>query len=165
MPLNLLKIYNQRLDIAGMNDNQRTQSLRGVFNRDIENNMMFRFKGKQINPTKGSEEPTERLFHHLTTGVIDEKTKKREFEIRRSERLHWLRHHIEERKQEGMLVFSVKEPDGIRTYILDEPENYVIVLEPYRDKTEYYLLTAYYLDGRNPEKMRRKYGRKLADLI
>lgn len=44
--------------------------------------------------------------------------------------------------------FSVEEPDGIRTYIWDKDEDYVIVLEPLRNKDEYYLLTAITLRGK-----------------
>jgi hypothetical protein len=38
MPLNLIKKYNQHLDIGGFNEAQRRQSLMGVFNQDIVNN-------------------------------------------------------------------------------------------------------------------------------
>lgn len=165
MPFNLLKVYNQLLEFMGMNVHQRTHSLKGVFQRDIQNNNVFRFRGKRINPTQGEQEPMERLFIHLTTEVFDPETKHREFEQRRSERLHWIRHHVEEKNNTGMLVFSVRELGQIRTYIHDVDENYVIVLESYRDQTEYYLLTAYYLDGRNPEKMRNKYKRRLPGVI
>lgn len=165
MPFNLLKVYNQLLELLGMNEHQRIQSLRGVFQRDIGSNNEFRFRGKMINPTRGEEEPMDRLFKHLTTEVVDQATRHREFEMRRSERLHWLKYHIEERKNAGMLVFSVQEPEGIRTYILDDDENYVIVLEPYKSQTEYYLLTAYYLDGRNPKKIKAKYKRRLPEVV
>lgn len=51
-----------------------------------------------------------------------------------------------------MLVFSVKEPEGIRTYIYDKDEKYVIILEPLRNGTQYYLLTTYYLTGKDAHK-------------
>ncbi|HCZ35568.1 MAG TPA: hypothetical protein DHV26_06525 [Cytophagales bacterium] len=165
MPLNMLKVYNHLLEFTGMSSQMRTQSLLGVFKRDIENNNAFRFRGKRINPTKGEDEPMERLFKHLTTEITDQATRLREFEQRRSERLHWIRHHVEEKKNQGMLVFSVEELGQVRTYILDSDESYVIVLESFRNKTEYYLLTAYYLDGRNPYKMKNKYKRRLPDVI
>lgn len=67
MPLNLLKVYNHLLELMGLNPHQRNQSLQGVFQRDIANNPAFRFRGKQINPTKGNEPPMSVLFKHLTT--------------------------------------------------------------------------------------------------
>jgi hypothetical protein len=83
--------------------------------------------------------------------------------MNRSVRLHWIRFHIEERKKDDMLHFSVQEPEGVRTYIYDIIEKYVIVLEPLRNNGEYYLLSAYYLTGKDAQrdKILRKYRRKL----
>jgi len=66
-----------------------------------------------------------------------------------------------------MFVFSIAEPDGTRTYIYDKDEEYVIVLEPMRKKNEYYLLTAYYLEGKDKAraKMMKKYKKRLSDVI
>ncbi|MFN7911253.1 MAG: hypothetical protein ACK5QC_05480 [Bacteroidota bacterium] len=164
MAFNLLKKYNQLLELNAYSLHQCQETLKKIFARDIEQNGNFHFRGKKINPVKGEPIPMQTLFTHLTTVIIDQKTRKREYEPRRSERLHWLKHHVEEKKQAGMLVFSCKDPDGIRTYILDEEEAYVIILAPYRDGTEYYLLTAYYLNGRNPEKIKKKYKRRLLEI-
>lgn len=168
MPLNLLKVYNSVLELAALNELQRTKSLRGIFRRDIEENSNFEFRAKQIKPTTADgEDSMERLFRHLTTCITDKATQHREFEMARSMRLHWIRHHVEERKQDNMYVFSVDEPrSGIRTYIYDKDENYVIVLEPLRNGTDYYLLTAYYLEGKDAarDKMMRKYKRRLPEI-
>jgi len=109
----------------------------------------------------------ETLYNHLTTAMVDKITRRREFDIHRSLRLHWVKHHIEEKKSDNMLCFSVKEPEGVRTYIYDVDEKYVIILEPYRNKTEYYLLTAYHLTGKDAQrdKIIKKYKRKLNEVI
>ena len=62
-----------------------------------------------------------------------------------------------------MFLFSVKEPEGIRTYYYDADEKYVIVLEPLRCGDAYYLLTAYYIKGKDEKrnKIEKKYKRKL----
>ncbi|MDR1975067.1 MAG: hypothetical protein LBQ31_10450 [Bacteroidales bacterium] len=167
MPLNLLKIYNQLLELAYMNEFQREKSLKGIFERDITNNLNFVFQSKKLNPTPADgQDSMERLFTHLTTVITDKSVKKRAFDMARSIRLHWLKYHVEENKKENMLVFSVAEPDGTRTYIYDKDEYYVIVLEPMRKKNEYYLLTAYYLEGKDKarDKMMKKYKRRLADV-
>ena len=118
MPLNLLKKYNELLELAALNDFQRQKSLQGIFNRDIKDNLDFKFQHKQINPTPADGiDSMERLFAHLTTVIIDKSANKREFDLARSVRLHWLRHHLEERKKHDMYIFSVREPYGIRTYI------------------------------------------------
>jgi len=170
MPLNLLKTYNHLLEIASMNEFQRTNSLKAVFARDITNNPDFSFRTKKINPTPADgQNSMERLFMHLTTTIVDKNTNKREFEMERSVRLHWIRHHIEERKKDNMCIFSVKEPNGIRTYIYDIDESYVIVLEPMRDlkKNEYALLTAYYEKGKDKKrsKIMNKYKERLPDVL
>lgn len=168
MPLNLLKKYNQLLDISSYNEFQRKKSLKGVFDRDITNNTNFAFQTKQIHPTPADgQDAIERLFTHLTTVIIDKSTNKREFDMARSIRLHWIRFHIEEYKKDNMLVFSVEEPNGTRTYIYDKAEKYVIVLEPMRKKHEYYLLSAYYVEGKDTarDKMTKKYKRKLPNVL
>ena len=164
MPHNLLKVYNQLLDVLAYSPAQREQSLKGVFNRDIANNQSFCFRAKKINPTPADGEDTmERLFRHLTTVITDKSTKHREFDLQRSIRLHWIKYHIDENKKDNMLVFSAQEKNGIRTYVYDIDEQYVVVLEPMREKDEFYLLTAYYLDGKDRarDKMMKKYNRRI----
>jgi len=170
MPLNLLKKYNDLLDILAMSGLQRSESLKGVFCRDIADNPNFTFRTKQINPTPAEgQDAMERLFKHLTTVITDKSINKREFDMERSIRLHWIKHHIEEKKVDNICVFSVKEPVGIRTYIYDIDERYVIVLEPMRDlkKNEYALLTAYHEGGKDKErsKIMKKYQRRLPDVL
>ena len=59
-------------------------------------------------------------------------------------------------------VFSVLEPEGMRTYIYDKKEKYIIVLQPsrYIERLEYYLLTAYPLRGGDARKIENKQKRK-----
>jgi hypothetical protein len=168
MPLNLLKSYNRLLELYAMDEFQRKKSLKGVFDRDITNNPTFAFRAKRINPTPADgQDSMERLFTHLTTVITDKSISKREFDMARSMRLHWVKYHVEERKRDNMLVFSVAEPDGTKTYIYDKDEKYVIVLWPTRKKNEYYLLTAYYVEGKDAarDKMMKKYKRKLPDVL
>lgn len=168
MPFNLLKRYNELLDITGMSPNSRNVSLRGVFDRDITSNANFKFKTKHITPTPlDGEIKMETLYHHLTTVIVDEKTRKREYDMHRSQRLHWVKYHIDEKKKDNILVYSVKEPDGNRTYIYDRDEKYVVVLEPLRNKDEYYLLSAYYVRGKDAKrnKFEKKYKRRLTELL
>lgn len=168
MPTNLLKEYNQLLELNSLTEQQRKASLMGVFNRDIANNPNFSFRRKKLNPTPAAGQDTmARLFTHLTTVIVDKETKHREYDGARSARLHWIRFHIEDRKKDEMLIFSVEEPEGARTYIYDKIEEYVIVLEPMRHVGEYYLLSAYHLEGKDKarNKMLKKYKRRLPDLL
>ena len=167
MPFNKLMIYNQLLNIVGMGERERSDSLKGIFKRDFEEQIPV-FCDKNIHPTPKEDGaiPMETLFRHLTTEMIDKVTRERVFEIDRSMRLHWVRYHLGQKKSNNMLLFSVKEPEGIRTYYYDADEKYVIVLEPLRCGDAYYLLSAYYIKGKDAQrnKIEKKYKRKLDKL-
>lgn len=174
MPLNLIKTYPQLLEIAHMNEGQRNQSLQGVFRRDVVNNANFKFGGKQIRPTKQEGElPMQTLFRHLTTREDKDKKGKRlgtrSFEMVRSVRLHWIKYHIDGLKKDHVEVFSyedrINRKDIIRTYIYDMDEEYVIILEPQRSGTDYYLLTAYHLNEPGGRKQIEKKKKKKLDDI
>lgn len=164
MPFNQLKKYNQLLELNSYTEKQRIVCLRQIYDRDIVPEKKIIFRGKSLNPTPHENKiDLDRHFFHLTTKTIDEKTKQRDYDKDRCERLHWVKFHIEERRTENVLVFSVKESTGIRTYIYDIVEKYVIVLEPLRKVHEYYLLTAYLVQGKDKarDKFLKKYKRKL----
>jgi len=174
MDFNILKVYPQLLDLAYLTVYQRNVSLKSVFKRDIEENPTLNFRRKFIRPIKKEGQvPMDNLLHHLTTREDkDEKGKKtgsRSFEMARSQRLHWVKYHLEEKKKDNMDVFSYKDRiDGknrIRTYIYDMEQEYVIILEPQRSGLDYYLLTAYYLNepgGKNQIQSKQK--KKLSDI-
>lgn len=176
MPLNLTKVYNNVLDLEFMAEKDRTKSLMKIFDRDIANNDLFQFREKIIRPIKVDGKPAlDILFNHLTcSSVLNRDNHGREFksrsifDIKRSQRLHWIWHHIQEKDE--IRIFSVNErvngKDVIRTYLWDVLQDYVIVLEPFRETKDYYLLTAYYLEkelgGINA--MKKRYKRKLDDI-
>lgn len=155
MDFNIMRVYPELLDLAYMTIQQRNESLKGIFRRDIEDNPKFEFRGKCIRPIKKEGQVSmDVLLNHLTTKEdIDEKGNKtgsRSFEMARSQRLHWVKFHIVESNPVKIDVFSYQDrvngKSVIRTYIYDMEQEYVIILEPQRSKTDYYLLTAYYLN-------------------
>ncbi len=176
MPLNLTKKYNKLLELVHLNEKERLASLHNIFNRDIVNNPHFKFREKMIRPIMKDGLPAlDILFKHLTYRSIektDEKGKKynsREvFDFKRSERLHWIWHHIQEK--EDIKIFSVndrvKGRNKIRTYLFDEKESYVIILEPFRRTNDYYLLSAYYLQKEygGIKTIQKKYRRRLNEV-
>jgi hypothetical protein len=176
MPLNLLKKYPDLLEIGDLSSPDRTKSLKGVFNRDIEDNPNLKFRTKTIRPIKGDEPAMQLLFRHLTTEEIEEEDengtvyKRRVFEIHRSVRLHWVRFHIDEKLKEAVSVFSTEERINgrrtYRTYIYDYKQKYVIVMEPQRSGQDYYLLSAFYLNRSYGEKMiKQKMKNQLPSLL
>ena len=178
MPLNLIKKYSAHLEIGHFNPYERDKSLRLIFDRDIANNDSFKFRSKIIRPLKKEGEPSmDVLFDHLTreskyeTDKNGKKIKQRKnFDFERSKRLHWVLHHIEEKSRGLIEVFShldrIKGKSVIRTYIYDKAEQYVVILEPQRSQTDYYLLSAYYLKEElgGPKQIENKLKRKMPEV-
>lgn len=161
--LNIIKKYPDLLDLIGLSEEERKKDLLSIFKRDIEDNPDFSFRDRRIYPIKAQgEADMGRLFKHLTCEEVQvedengEKYPKRIFEMERSKRLHWIKHHINEIVPENLDVFTVEDRDAKKrkvrkTYIYDRVEEYVIVLEQQRSDA-FYLLTAYYLN--------KEYGKK-----
>ena len=178
MSFNHIKKYNQHLEIGHLSPHQRDQELKGIFNRDIAENNNFKFRGKTIRPLKkDGESSMEVLFDHLTRESKNEHDKngkkiktRKDFDMERSKRLHWILHHIKEKSSNVIEVFShtdrVNGKNVIRTYIFDKAEDYIVILEPQRSKMDYYLLTAYYLKKAlgGPKQIKNKLKRKLPEI-
>lgn len=155
--LNILKKYPELLELIGLSERERDYELHAVFKRDIEDNSRFSFRGRRIYPIKiDGKIDMERLFKHLTCEEIKVANEdgstypKRVFEMARSQRLHWINHHVKEASPANIDVFTIEERDSKKrkvrkTYIYDNVEKYVIVLEQQRSNA-FYLLTAYHLD-------------------
>lgn len=169
--MNILKKYSELLELAFLQEFQRTETLLSIFKRDIEENLDLNFRRVKIYPVKDDQPAMQTLFNHLTKEEIEEKdesgkiTRRREFDMHRSIRLHWIKYHLEENLKEGMEIFSVEErikgKTVLRTYIFDVKQKYTIILEPQR-KEGYYLLTAFYLNKSfGVEQMKKKLKNKL----
>lgn len=168
MAFNLIKQYNQLLELNSFSEYQRKELLRRIFKRDFEGCNQIIFNQKLVTPTPvDGEIKMDTLFTHLITVMVDKVTRKREYDNHRAIRLHWVKYHLNNSKNENMLLFSVKESKGYRTYFYDKDEKYVIILEPFRTKDKYYLLTAYHLTGSDAkrDKIMKKYERKLNEIL
>ena len=181
MPFNKLKKYPELLDLSSLDERARKASLQGIFNRDIAENENFCFRGKRVYPIKSDGQiDMDRELLHLTTEEIEDideqgrTFKRRTFDRFRSERLHWIKPHVEEKVTDSdIVVFSVNERNQrkrmnvVRTYIYNKTRKYVIVLEPQiRNGESYYLLTAYYLNKEYGEKqLQKKLASKLDEVL
>ncbi len=175
MPHNYIKKYPDLLELSHFNERDRKESLRAIFDRDVTFNNSFKFIKKQIRPTKLDGEPDlSNVFNHLISEDFyfeDENgktVKRRELEIDRSKRLHWIKVHIETKTNCKIEVFSVEERDKrkrknvIRTYLLNIKKKYVIVLEPQKSGLDYFLITAYYLNkGYGLKQLKKKMKKKM----
>ena len=73
MPFNKLKKYPELLELNGLDERARRQSLQAIFDRDIADNDNFRFRGKRIYPIKTDGEiDMDRELMHLTTEEVEE---------------------------------------------------------------------------------------------
>ena len=174
MPFNKLKKYPELLDLNGLDEKARKASLKGIFDRDITDNENFCFRGKRIYPIKTDGElDLDRELSHLTTEIVEGSENHRAYDRYRSERLHWIRPHVEEKITDSdIVVFSVNERDQkkrenvVRTYIWNRTRKYVVVLEPQvRNGNAYYLLTAYYLNKDFGEKQMKKRLKRKLDVV
>ena len=158
--IQMIKTYNSLLELDAFDEEERNASLMGIFKRDFVDSGNY-FRQKKVLPTLSQGKNTLSIFfNHLVT-MEDRLHRERIYDRNRAVRLHWIKYHLEERQPEHLQVFSVKDKVAIRTYLYDVQESYVIVLEP-RGDNRYYLLTAYYLLGRNRYKIEHKLKRRLA---
>jgi len=158
---NLLKQYNQLLELDSLSVQERQKSLERIFKRDFIDGRL-KFKNKIVVPTPEMGKDTmEVLFNHLTRKTENHDNKHREYDRDRSMRIHWIKFHVYENAPEKLTIFSVNDSKAVRTYLYDKDEHYVIILEPRKNKNEYYLITAYYLTGGNKNKIEGKLRRKL----
>lgn len=107
------------------------------------------------------------LFTHLTCKSEEVKVsgggsyKRRIFDHLRSERLHWIAHHVTERSPQSIQIFTLQERDQkkredvTKTYIYDQAQEYVIILEHQRQRG-YYLLTAFHVTEPSVQKQLKK---------
>lgn len=161
---NKLKTYNQLLELDDLTPAKRNESLTGVFKRDFVDSSVF-FRGKSVEPTpKNGEDTMSILLRHLTTKTENKDESHREYDRDRSIRIHWIKYHISEKSPAKVEIFSAQDKSGIRTYIFDRDESYVVILEPRRNGTSYYLITAYYLTGNNCRKIENKIKKKLPNI-
>ena len=123
------------------------------------------------------EDGKEKLFWHLTSR--EQKTKPvprrmRKFahefpqeaerlpDLRRSERLPWVRSLIENPSQIEVLAWDYKEGDGsIKTYIWLKDYDFVVIMKKYGNGRRR-LITSYYVDSNNTRKgFERKYANRI----
>lgn len=107
------------------------------------------------------------LFTHLTCKSEEVEVtgrssyKHRVFDRLRSERLHWIAHHIKECSPQSIQIFTLQERDQkkredvTKTYIYDQAKEYVIILEHQRTSS-YYLLTAFYVTESSVQRQLKK---------
>ncbi len=127
-----------------------------IFIRDVKDRELL-YEGRKIiwdaRLSKGKDEG----FWHITT-VIDAANNERIPDIRRTEKIAWLRPVIENATNPLISIWKQVHPKGksneIRVYIWLESLEYLVVLAERKD--HYFLVTAFATDGERTKKKLRK---------
>ncbi len=107
------------------------------------------------------EDGKEKIFWHLTTRK-EKKTGERLPDLRRSERLPWVRPMLDQPERPEVLAWDYEEGDGdINTYVWLGKYDFLILLKKYPDTTRR-LITSYWLEYENTKtKLRKKYEKRI----
>lgn len=83
-------------------------------------------------------------FVHITTKE-NSGTQERQLDLRRCERIHWIRVIVENETHDSVLVWTKPNKKRMRVYLYAPSERFLVILE---DRgSVYFLVTAYYVDG------------------
>lgn len=135
-------------------------SLYVVFRRDFINNQP-NYRGYVVFIFPEQEDGKEKIFWHLTSRD-DKETGERLPDLRRSERLPWVRPMIDNTLQPEVWDWDYEEGDGtIKTYVWLKDFDFVVILKKY-DNGNRRLVTSFWLEYSNTKKkMQEKYDNRL----
>jgi hypothetical protein len=107
------------------------------------------------------EDGREKVFWHLTSRV-DNETGDRLPDLRRSERLPWVRPMLENHLHPEVLAWDHEEGDGsIKTYVWLKDFDFVVIMKKFPDRTRR-LITSFWLEYPNAKKkLMKKYDRRI----
>lgn len=149
------------VELSHYNGNYKSyeEYLYGVFKADLYNRKVF-YKNKPVSLKRFPEQlGKEFSFYHLTCKNFNHtgNEEDREPDLRRCERLHWIKPSIETNhlvtcNQQCFVAYIKRVRNKDRVHLLNKEDRYMIVLE---EREDYYLLvTAYYIEHENT--LRRK---------
>lgn len=136
-------------------------TLYSIFKRDFKD-AQPKYKGHTVWFFPEIEDGKEVIFWHLTHRE-DRETGERLPDLRRCERLSWVKSILENPDKPEVLAWDNKEGDGsIKTYLWLKSFNFLVLMKKYRDGRRR-LITSYYVNyphkRRNLEK---KYKRRIS---
>lgn len=139
---------------------QTFDSLYQIFHKDFTSSKPS-YDGRIVWFFPQKEGGKELLFWHLTS-KNDKVTGERLPDLRRSERLPWVRPLIDNHKQPETLDWDYREGDGdIHTYIWLKDHDFVAILKKYKDGRRR-IITSYFIDyNHKKSKLRKKYKRRI----
>ncbi len=107
------------------------------------------------------EDGKEKIFWHLTSRD-DRETGDRLPDLRRSERLSWVRPMLDQHEMPEVLAWDHAKGDGtVKTYVWLENYDFVVIMKKYPDGRRR-LITSFWLEyGNTKRKLRKKYERRI----
>jgi len=107
------------------------------------------------------EDGKEIIFWHLTSRE-DKEAGDRLPDLRRSERLPWVRPMLDQPEKPEILAWDHDEGDGtVKTYVWLENDDFVVIMKKYPDGRRR-LITSFWVEyGNTKRKLRKKYERRI----
>ena len=135
-------------------------TLYNVFQRDFKDSQPL-FNGHTVWFFPDIEDGKEVIFWHLTHRY-DRVTDERLPDLRRCERLPWVRSMIDNSKEPELLTWDNREGKGaVRTYLWLKDHNFLVLMKRYSDGARR-LITSYYIDYPHKQrKLEKKYMKRI----
>jgi len=118
------------------------------------------YRGNKILVPREIEDGKERIFWHLTARK-DLKSGERLPDLRRSERLLWIKPILENSGQPEVLDWDNNEGKKVKTYVWLKEYDFIVILKKLKNDRRL-LITAYYIEYENT---RQKFLKKFGDRI
>lgn len=131
-----------------------------VFEQDFKHTQPI-YEGKRVWYFPELIDGKEAIFWHLTHRE-DKVTSRRLPDLRRSERLPWIRKMIDNHKKPEILAWDHKEGNGtIKTYVWLKSDDFVVIMKKYPDESRR-LITSFYIDhSHTRRKLSKKYTKRV----
>jgi hypothetical protein len=135
-------------------------TLYSIFTRDFKETQPI-YEGKAVLFFPEMENGKELIFWHLTHSE-DKITRERLPDLRRAERLPWVRKVIDNADKPEVLAWDYTESDrSIHTYIWLKEHDFLVIMKKYPDAS-HRIITAYYIDYLHTRtKLEKKYRKRL----
>lgn len=136
------------------------EDLYQVFCRELKDSHPS-YRGAEVWFFLDMDDGKEQLFWHLTSRD-DKETNERLPDLRRSERLPWVRPMIDQPNQPEVLDWDSEEADGtIKTYVWLRDYDFVVIMKKYPDENRR-LITSFWIEyGNTRRKMQKKYDNRI----
>lgn len=136
------------------------ETLYRVFDRDLKVSQPV-YDGEVVWFFPDVEDGKEKIFWHLTSRV-ENGTGERLPDLRRSERLPWVRPMLDQPGQPEVLAWDHEEGDGtVKTYVWLENFDFVVIMKKYPNGRRR-LITSFWVEYENTKRaLEKKYGRRV----